>query len=214
MKQFDMSSFERFPVIGIMRGFTLEQTLPLMEILISEKWPCLEVTMNTDQAALQIQELSSRYGDSINIGAGTVTTMEELEEALKAGANFIVTPVLNLEIIKKCVDENIPVFPGAFSPTEIFNAWQAGASMVKVFPANQLGPSYIKNITAPLSQIKVLATGGISSDNAGEYLKAGAQGFGIGSAVLQRDRILNQDWSWIREQIQNLKSLFPKDDQE
>ena len=213
MKEFNMSSFNEFPVMGIMRGFTLEETLPLMDVLISENWPCLEVTMNTENVALQIKELSRRYGDSINIGAGTVTSVQELEEALMAGANFIVTPILNLEVIRRCVNESIPVFPGAFSPTEIFTAWQEGASMVKVFPANQLGPSYIKNVKAPLSKIKLLATGGISCDNAEQYLNAGAAGFGIGSAVLKKDKILDQDWVWIREQIQKLRSLFPQNKQ-
>lgn len=204
MIQFSWNKFNNYPVVGILRGYTLAETIPLIEVLIEEEWPSIEVTMNTDKAAEQIKQLVKSYGTKINIGAGTVTTMAELDDALNAGANFIVTPIVNIEIIKKCVAQDIPVFPGAFSPSEIFSAWEAGANMVKLFPANHLGPAYLKDIKAPLSNIKVLATGGISSDNIAEYKNAGANGFGIGSAVFKRDKILSQDWQWIRIQIKKI----------
>jgi 2-dehydro-3-deoxyphosphogluconate aldolase / (4S)-4-hydroxy-2-oxoglutarate aldolase len=204
MIPFSWNKFDDFPVVGILRGYTLTQTIPLIEVLIEEQWPCIEVTMNTDDAAEQIQKLVQSYGTQINIGAGTVTTMDELDDALNAGANFIVTPIVNLDIIRKCVAADIPVFPGAFSPTEIFTAWEAGATMVKLFPADQLGPAYLKNVKAPLSKVKLLATGGISSDNIGEYINAGASGFGVGSAVFKREKILSQDWAWIKAQINKI----------
>ncbi|MCM8536413.1 MAG: bifunctional 4-hydroxy-2-oxoglutarate aldolase/2-dehydro-3-deoxy-phosphogluconate aldolase [Lentisphaeraceae bacterium] len=204
MTEFSWDKFNKHPVVGILRGFNLAETIPLLEVLIEEDWPSIEVTMNTEDAAGQIEALVKSYGSKINIGAGTVTTMAELNAALNAGANFIVTPIVNVEIIKKCVALSTPVFPGAFSPTEIFAAWEAGAHMVKIFPANQLGPSYLKDVKAPLSDIEVLATGGISADNIGDYKKAGASGFGIGSAVFKRERILSQDWDWVRAQIKEI----------
>ncbi len=208
MTPYSWNKFNNFPVVGILRGYTLAETIPLVETLIEEEWPSVEVTMNTENAAGQIKQLSESYGKQINIGAGTVTTLSELDDALNAGANFIVTPIVNIDIIKKCVAADIPVFPGAFSPTEIFTAWEAGATMVKLFPANQLGPGYLKNVKAPLSNVKILATGGISSDNISEYKSAGASGFGIGSAVFKREKILSQDWGWIKLQIKKLFSAL------
>jgi 2-dehydro-3-deoxyphosphogluconate aldolase/(4S)-4-hydroxy-2-oxoglutarate aldolase len=211
MIPFSWKKFNEFPVVGILRGYTLAETIPLVEVLIEQEWPSIEVTMNTENAAEQIKHLAETYGTQINIGAGTVTTLSELDDALKAGANFIVTPIVNVEIIKKCVAADIPVFPGAFTPTEIFTAWEAGATMVKLFPADQLGPTYLKNVKAPLSKVKILATGGISSDNIGEYINAGASGFGVGSAVFKRDKILNRDWDWVKLQIKKIFNAFEGD---
>jgi 2-dehydro-3-deoxyphosphogluconate aldolase/(4S)-4-hydroxy-2-oxoglutarate aldolase len=122
----------------------------------------LEVTMNSPGAADMIRKLSTDYEDRLNIGAGTVCTIADLNEALAAGASFIVTPVLVEEVIIAAVERNVPIFPGAYTPSEIYRAWSLGASMIKVFPATKLGPEYIKDVLAPLPQIRLLPTGGVN----------------------------------------------------
>lgn len=205
---FSWEAFEAFPVVGILRGFSLSITSELIPILIKEQWSCVEVTLDTPNAFEQINTLSSRFGDQISIGAGTVLDVTSLDQTLEAGASFIVTPTVNVPLIEKCAASKIPVFPGAFSPTEIATAWDAGASMVKLFPANHLGPSYIKDIKAPLSHLKILATGGITPDNISDYLKVGTSGFGIGSSIFHRDKIEARDWDWVRTEIRKAKANF------
>jgi 2-dehydro-3-deoxyphosphogluconate aldolase/(4S)-4-hydroxy-2-oxoglutarate aldolase len=134
------------------------------------------------------------------IGAGTVLNLELLQRALAAGATFIVTPVVNVEVIEECVRRKIPVFPGAYSPTEIMRAWELGATMVKVFPAETLGPSYVKAIKAPLPQVKLMPTGGVDLKTLGAYKKAGADGFGVGGPLFDRARVEAGDWNWIETQ--------------
>src|SRR5690606_18081736 len=104
--------------------------------------------------------------------------------ALDAGAQFVVTPITDEEVISACVERDIPIFPGAYTPTEIYKAWSLGASMVKVFPASKLGPDYIKEVLAPLQQIHLMPTGGVGLENMEAFYKAGAKGFGIGSQLI------------------------------
>src|SRR5205085_9064420 len=139
-------------------------------------------------------------GDGICIGAGTILNLKSLEKALDAGASFIVTPAINTEVIIKCVTHKIPIFPGAYSPTEILHAWELGATMVKVFPAETLGPGYIKAIKAPLPQVKLMPTGGVDLKTLAAYKKAGADGFGVGSPLFDRGRVEAGDWNWIETQ--------------
>ena len=134
------------------------------------------------------------------IGAGTVLNLELLEKALDAGASFIVTPIVNTDVIIKCVTHKIPVFPGAYSPTEVLQAWELGATMVKVFPAETLGPEYIKAIKAPLPLVKLMPTGGVDLKTLAAYRKAGADGFGVGSPLFDRARVEAGDWNWIETQ--------------
>jgi 2-dehydro-3-deoxyphosphogluconate aldolase/(4S)-4-hydroxy-2-oxoglutarate aldolase len=122
---------------------------------------------------------------------------------MEAGAQFIVTPVINKKVIKSCVKKGIPVFPGGFSPTELYNAWSYGATMVKIYPATSLGEEYIKDLKAPLNKLKVLPTGGINLENMQDFLRAGADGLGIGSQLFDKQLIKNKDWA-------GLKSHFEK----
>jgi 2-dehydro-3-deoxyphosphogluconate aldolase/(4S)-4-hydroxy-2-oxoglutarate aldolase len=167
--------------------------------IISKKYyeaglTCLEVTMNSADAEKNIHALVELYGDVLNIGAGTVCSMHDLEKALNAKAQFIVTPIINEEVIKTCVNEKVPVFPGAYTPSEIYKAWSLGADMIKLFPASDLKPSYIKEVLAPLNHIKLLPTGGITLDNFTNYLMSGAAGVGIGSQLFPKDIIEKEDW--------------------
>jgi 2-dehydro-3-deoxyphosphogluconate aldolase/(4S)-4-hydroxy-2-oxoglutarate aldolase len=145
--------------------------------------------MNTVGAEAMIKKAKSDFGNSIHIGAGTVCTMNDLQKALEVGADFIVTPIVDKDVIEKCVATKIPVFPGAFSPTEIYTAWSLGASMVKVFPISQLGPAYIQSIKGPFPQIKLMPTGGVELEDIKSYKEAGASAFGIGSPMFPNSLI-------------------------
>lgn len=193
-QSFSWEAFNSIPVVGILRNMPRQQIERLPALYLEAGLSTLEVTMNSEKAAGTIGALVKSWGDQLNIGAGTVCTLEELHIALDAGAQFIVTPIVNEEIIKQCVDRELPVFAGAYTPTEIYRAWHCGASMVKVFPASQLGPAYIKEVLAPLNQIKLLPTGGVTVDNFTDFLKAGASGLGMGSHLIPKHLLENRKW--------------------
>jgi 2-dehydro-3-deoxyphosphogluconate aldolase/(4S)-4-hydroxy-2-oxoglutarate aldolase len=164
--------------------------------------------MNTPQAEDMIGYAVDKYRSRLNVGAGTVCTAEDLNKALAAGAQFIVTPVIRKKIIRACVAQDIPIFPGAFSPTEIYKAWSLGASMVKVFPARTLGADYIKDVKAPLSGVKLVPTGGIDLDNIESFKKAGGDGFGVGSPLFKQSLIAQKDWVGLKEHFQKFVEKF------
>ncbi|WP_367355150.1 bifunctional 4-hydroxy-2-oxoglutarate aldolase/2-dehydro-3-deoxy-phosphogluconate aldolase [Atribacter sp.] len=154
---------------------------------------CIEVTMTTPGALKILEEVRSKI-DDILFGAGTVLDPETARQAILCGAQFIVTPSLNLEVIRLSHRYDIPIIPGAFTPTEILSAWENGAECVKVFPASNVGPDYIKAIKGPFPQIKICPTGGISLDNMKAFLKAGASCLGIGGKLVDSNLIKNQKW--------------------
>jgi 2-dehydro-3-deoxyphosphogluconate aldolase / (4S)-4-hydroxy-2-oxoglutarate aldolase len=119
-----------------------------------------------------------------------------------------VTPVIRKKIIRSCVKKEIPIFPGAFTPSEIYNAWLLGASMVKVFPAKTLGPDYIKDVKAPLSQVKLMPTGGVDLDSIESFKKAGADGYGIGSPLFKKNMIREKDWVGLKEHFKKFVEKF------
>jgi 2-dehydro-3-deoxyphosphogluconate aldolase / (4S)-4-hydroxy-2-oxoglutarate aldolase len=192
---FSWEKFEELPVVGIMRNFSLQEVMGVLPVYKSAGLSSIEITMNTADAASMIRQAIDQYKGSLNIGAGTVCSLAELRVALDAGAQFIVTPTLQEEVIRACVQNKVPVFAGAFTPTEIFNAWAFGASMVKVFPATSLGHEYIKEIKGPLPHIKLMPTGGVSPENCTDFLKAGADGLGMGSQLLDKKHIHVKNWS-------------------
>lgn len=208
MMQLLSPSFTRIPIIGILRGYGRDETTGILDAYGAAGLSAIEITLNTPKALDIINEQVSRYGANLKIGAGTVCSLNDLENALDAGAGFIVTPVLDISIIQRCREIGVPVFPGAFTPTEIFRAWEAGASMVKLFPADQLGPAYVKQILAPLDSIKLLPTGGIGLNNLEAYLQAGASGFGLGSSLFDQQLINGKDWTGLRKHFEKFVTLL------
>jgi 2-dehydro-3-deoxyphosphogluconate aldolase/(4S)-4-hydroxy-2-oxoglutarate aldolase len=198
---FSWEAFEKMPVVGILRNVPPQHMQKLAEVYHNAGLTTLEITMNSAGATDTISLLVKTFGDKLNIGAGTVCTMNDLDQALLAGAQFIVTPVLKKSIVKACVKNKVPVFPGAYTPTEIYKAWELGASMVKVFPAGQLGAGYIKEVLAPLNHIKLMPTGGINQENFTEFLKAGASGLGMGSHLVPRAMVEKEQWDQLREHL-------------
>lgn len=207
-KPFDWKTFESLPVVGIVRNIPQEKLMAMLPFYVEEGFSTIEITMNTEGAENMIAEIIKNYGNLLNVGAGTVCSISDLEKAIHAGANFIVTPVVVKEVIARCVELDIPVFPGAFTPTEIFDAWTMGASMIKVFPASTFGPDFIKSIKAPFPQIKIMPTGGISLKDISSYKKNGADALGIGSPLFASTILDKNDWNSFAKHLNNFKNTW------
>lgn len=164
----------------------------------------LEITMTSPGALDAIREASKKLGSQAIIGVGSVLDPETARMAILAGAQYVVGPVLNLEVIKICQRYSIPCIPGAFTPTEILTAWEAGADVVKIFPATKLGPSYIKDIMGPLPQVRLSPTGGVDLENTGDFIKAGACFVGVGSSLVDKRLVAEQKW----EELSALAAKF------
>lgn len=190
--------FGAMPLVAILRGQRTEIIAPVVQALTEGGFTALEITMNSPAAIDQIRLAVALAKDHLTIGAGTVTKLAELDAAQAAGAGFIVTPAVVPEVISECIRRGLPVFPGAFTPTEILQAHCLGATMVKLFPAHRLGSDYLRDLKAPLPHVQVLATGGITPDNLPEFVNAGADGFGIGSQLFEPDRLDAKDWAWLK----------------
>lgn len=169
-------------IIAILRGLHPEDVLEIASALHEGGIRVIEVTLNSDDALSLINKLSSAFRKKMLVGAGTVLTTENARSAIDAGARFLISPVLDMGIIKTAKEHSVVSIPGAFTPTEIFTGYKNGADMIKVFPSQS--PEYIKNILAPLNQVLVMPTGGIDAHNIRAYKKAGASAFGIGSSLV------------------------------
>lgn len=203
-KKFSWESYNKAPIVGIIRGQSLEVTLEIAKVYLAAGFYTIEVTMNTPEVEKIISTLRIEFPE-LNVGAGTVCNLKDLEKAVKAGSQFIVTPIIDEEIIKSCVSKEIPIFPGAFTPSEIYKAWSLGASAVKVFPATQLGVAYIKDVLGPLDTIKLLPTGGISKENIKSFFDVGVVGVGMGSSLLDKHLIKNKDFEGLQNHFKSIK---------
>lgn len=193
-------------VVTIARTDDAGQLLPAVEALVKGGIDVFEVTMSVPGALDSIRDIARAMGDSLLIGAGTVLDGETARLALLAGAEFLVTPVFVPAVIAVARRYGKVVTPGAFTPTEIFNAWEAGGDIIKVFPARSMGPDYIKDVLAPLPQIPLMPTGGINHDNAAVYLKAGAMAVGM-SALLDKKLLADKNFSQITENARRLRDI-------
>lgn len=194
--------------MGIVRGISDSDVEPLVEAVVSAGLETMEITMNTPGAASLIKKAVKSSAGRLFIGAGTVLGMDDLKQALASGAAFIVTPVLVADVTTYCAKNKIPIFPGALTPSEIYAAWNAGASMVKVFPSGFLGPGYFTEIKGPFADIKLLACGGVRPENMKEYFKAGADAVSFGASVFRKDLLDKKDYvtitGLVRRYIENI----------
>jgi len=190
---FSWELFDKMPVVGIIRNLTVADINFVLPIYKQAGFTTIEITLNTPEALSVISSMALEYKGELNVGAGTVCTIDDLTAAITAGANFIVTPIFKAEVVKKCVSMEVPIFPGAFSPTEIYEAWELGASMVKLYPASVVGSEYISAVLAPLNKIKLMPTGGIHLSNMLAFMKAGATSLGIGSELFDKKIIQKRD---------------------
>ncbi|HKK77701.1 MAG TPA: bifunctional 4-hydroxy-2-oxoglutarate aldolase/2-dehydro-3-deoxy-phosphogluconate aldolase [Saprospiraceae bacterium] len=205
---FSWDLFRAAPIIGIIRGLPRTSVFKIAEAYLEAGLTTLEVTMNTEGALDMISDLRQQY-PALNIGAGTVCNMTQLQEAIDAGAQFIVTPILEEAVLKMALKNGRVIFPGAFTPSEIYRAWSLGAPAIKVFPATQLGPQYIKDVLAPLNDIKLIPTGGVTAQNMRAFFDAGAFGLGMGSALLDKKLIQQNDFKGLRAHFTSIKEQLP-----
>lgn len=192
---------EKEKIIVIVRGVESKKILPLAEAMYDGGIRLLEITYSAGntETAENIKRLKEHFGESMYIGAGTVLTEEQAELTKDAGGEFIISPNTVPEVIRKTKALGMVSMPGAYTPSEIQLAHNSGADFVKIFPAVSLGAEYIKAVKAPLSNIKLLAVGGINEHNIKEYLNAGVCGFGIGSNIVDQKRIEKNDFKAITE---------------
>src|SRR5262245_5315222 len=186
-------------IIAIMRRTDSALAVETAEALLAGGVSVVEVTLNTPDAEEMLRTLSERVGDRMLVGAGTVLTALDARRALGAGARFIVSPHTDPDVIAATRRASAPVIPGAFTPTEIVRAWQLGASAVKVFPVGSVGPRYLRDVLAPLTDIPLLPTGGVTLENAAEFIRAGARGLGLGSDLVSPKAVAERDFPSIAE---------------
>lgn len=173
-------------IIAIMRAQQANQMLTAAEAIYAGGIRVIEVTMTTPGALNLITEATQRFGDSVLFGAGSVLDAETARQAILAGAGFIVAPTLNLHVIEMCRRYSIPVMPGCYTPTECLTAWEAGADMIKLFPADIGGPDFMKAILAPLPHLEIVPVGGVTVDNVAEFIRKGATAVGVGSSLINQ----------------------------
>ena len=204
-ESFSWELYDRAPIVGIVRGVPTDLMPDIAKVYVGAGLHTIEITMNTPGSAEMISMLRSKF-HQLNVGAGTVCTMEDYEKAVAAGAQFMVTPIIDEAVIKTAVAHGIPIFPGAYTPTEIYRAWLLGASAVKIFPASQLGVQFIKDVAAPLNNIKLLPTGGVSLENIKSFFEAGVVGVGMGSSLFDKRLIEERDFKGLAEHFIKIKT--------
>ena len=173
-------------IIAIMRADSSDQLIAAADAIKRGGVRVLEVTMTTPGALRVIEAAAGRYGQEVLFGAGTVLDPETARSAILAGAGFIVTPTLNLPVIALCNRYSIPVIPGCYTPTEMLAAWEAGADMLKLFPASVGGPALVKAILTPLPQLEIVPVGGVNLKTAAEFIRHGATALGVGSSLISQ----------------------------
>jgi 2-dehydro-3-deoxyphosphogluconate aldolase/(4S)-4-hydroxy-2-oxoglutarate aldolase len=198
------------PVIGILRGVEQGFFGEIMQASFAMGLQAIEVTMNTAGA----EQMVAKYRDLVPagkyLGMGTVRNEDEAERAVTAGAMFLVTPNLDQAVIRFARSQNVPVIVGALTPTEVYNAWSAGADMIKVFPCGALGGArYIRDLRGPLDQVKLVAVGGVTLENAVEYFNAGAAGVGVSSSLFGRQALAERDIDRLAENVEKFLSRCP-----
>ncbi|MCR4392636.1 MAG: bifunctional 4-hydroxy-2-oxoglutarate aldolase/2-dehydro-3-deoxy-phosphogluconate aldolase [Candidatus Acetothermia bacterium] len=195
--------------LGIIRVQTTEDLVKITQELREGGLSCIEITMNTPGALRAIEEAVGKIDDVI-MGAGTVLDAPTARQAILAGAQFLVTPTVKLDVLEMAHRYGVPAIIGAMTPTEILTAWEAGADMVKVFPASTLGPKYLQEVHGPLPQIPLVPTGGITADNAGEFIRAGAAAVCAGSWLVDKKAVAEGHYEVLTERARRLVEAVRK----
>ncbi len=189
-------------VVAVIRVDNSEELLNIAKSLKEGGVIGIELTMTTPGALNMLPEISKNMGKDIVLGVGTVLDPETARLAILAGAEFIVSPVLKPEIIKICHRYDKVAIPGAYTPTEILTAWEEGGDVIKIFPASSLGPQFIKDIHGPMPHIRLSPTGGVSLENVGEFIKAGACFVGVGGNLVDKKLLSEKKWDLLSERAQ------------
>ena len=197
------------PVIGILRGIDSAFFKSVMGTSFASGLQAIEITMNTDDALNIVSSNMSHVPPGKLLGMGTIRNLDEAKKAVDAGAMFLVTPNSDTDVIYYAKDKSVPVIAGALTPTEVYNAWSAGADMVKVFPCRPFGPEYIKELRGPFEQIPLVAVGGITLNNIADYFAAGVNGVGASTSLFGRQALKSRDLDNIANNVSNFIRLCP-----
>ena len=206
-----IEAFDKNPLIGVLRGIQRNDCTDAIEAAINGGISCVEITMNTPGAASLIDLSTAYFKGKCCVGAGTVLTIDECNEAIDAGAQFVVTPNTQREIIEFCNKKDIQVMSGALTPTEVYDAWKFGASLVKVFPVGSVGGhDYIKLLRGPFGKIPLVAFGGITLDKVDDYFRAGVNGIGLGNKIFNLEWVREENFKKIEEAVMSFTKAIEK----
>ncbi|MEA2631705.1 MAG: 2-dehydro-3-deoxyphosphogluconate aldolase / (4S)-4-hydroxy-2-oxoglutarate aldolase [Chloroflexota bacterium] len=186
-------------IVAVVRAESGESLVKVVRALAEGGVTAAEITFTVPDAIDVIRQVRKEIGDAVVLGAGTVLDTETARVALLAGAEYIVSPTVNVEVIRLCRRYDKAIMPGAFTPTEVLTAWEAGADVVKIFPADLGGPAYLKALRGPLPQVRVMPTGGVDLNTAESFLKAGACCLGVGGSLVEPKAVAAGDFTRIRD---------------
>ena len=199
-----VQEIERAGIVAVIRMKEPEKLRAVVDAIAAGGIRALEVTMTVPGAVDLIRSLAPTMPPGFVLGAGTVVDAATATKVIEAGAQFIVSPVFRAAVIRAAAAAGVPVMPGCFTPTEILEAWDAGADVVKVFPATALGPAFLKDIRGPLPHVKLMPTGGVTLENAGDWIRAGAVAVGVGTALLDAKAIAAGDFAVLRANAERI----------
>lgn len=205
-KQKSLQLIEDTGVVAVIRIDDRAKVMPVFDALMEGGVKCIEITMSTPKAIDAIEEAASKLPSGMLLGVGTVLDAETARAAILAGAEYVVSPITDFDTIRLCQRYDKVVIPGAYTPTEIVRAWEAGADIVKVFPASVGGPGYIKALRGPLPQIALQPTGGVTVENAADFIRAGATAVGIGGELVDKKAVAEGRFEIIRDRAVRLIS--------
>ena len=199
-----VESVERAGIVAVIRIKDPSRLRAVVDAIAEGGIRVLEVTMTVPGAVGLIRDLAPTLPDGFILGAGTVLDADTVAQVADAGARYVVSPVFRRAVIEACHARGLAAMPGCFTPTEILDAWDAGADIVKVFPATTLGPSYLKDVRAPLPQVKLMPTGGVTVENAGDWIRAGAVAVGVGTSLLDANAIADGRFEVLRTNAERM----------
>ena len=199
-----VAAVERAGIVAVIRMKDPAGLRGVIDAIADGGIRALEITMTVPGAVDLIREVAPTLPAGFTFGAGTVLDAETVHRVVDAGAQFIVSPVFRRNVIEACQARQVASMPGCFTPTEILDAWDAGADVVKVFPATTLGPGYLKDIHGPLPHVKLMPTGGVTLDNAGDWIRAGAVAVGVGTSLLDSKAIAAGDFRTLRANAERI----------
>ncbi|MBO4734320.1 MAG: bifunctional 4-hydroxy-2-oxoglutarate aldolase/2-dehydro-3-deoxy-phosphogluconate aldolase [Clostridia bacterium] len=198
------------PILAIMRNVPKEITLDYAKAIIEGGINFFEVALNSPDALEQISMLKRAYGDRAYIGAGTAITVERAKAATDAGAQFLLSPSTDIEVLEYCRDKKIPILPGALTPSEVTTCLSYGFDVIKLFPAGDMPLGYIKSLKGPLDNTDYVAIGGVNKDNIAEFFRRGYIGVGLGSSILPKEAVAKRDWKAASDYVRELRRKAAK----
>lgn len=203
-----LDSIAKNKIVAVIRLDDLSNAVPLSQALIDGGVNIIEFTLTNPEAPLAIARVRDALGDKLSVGAGSVIMAKQVKEVADCGAEFVISPVTKRDVIDSCHQYNIPTMPGAYTPTEIQSAWEMNVAAVKIFPARDLGASYIKDVLAPLPHLRLIPTGGISAGNIAEFINAGVFAVGVGGALCDKNVIAAKDWASLSASANELREAI------